>query len=179
MLPLSPTWGTATSLRQCLGAIAALSESEGHCSFHHDLSADSRDAMHDAHPRPQPLDDSLNFHDVTRMHRSAITHTFNSDKIRQSISVFWFGKNQNCTDLRHGLGQDCRWQHRDFAHAVSEIPFTERHILNPDDSLVRNKFSDAIDEQERKAVREDSFNSRVIERESNIHRRPREELTPS
>jgi hypothetical protein len=28
-------------------------------------------------------------------------------------------------------------------------------------------------------MRENSFNGRVIERESNIHRRPRKELTPS
>ena len=46
-----------------------------------------------------------------------------------------------------------------------EIPLVDRDVLDADDALVRLELDDAIDEQERIAVRQNALDRRVIERQ--------------
>ena len=53
---------------------------------------------------------------------------------------------------------------------MRQIALVERHVLDPDDAFVDLEFGDAIDEQERIAVLEDSFDRGVVERKRQVHR---------
>ena len=48
---------------------------------------------------------------------------------------------------------------------MREIPLVERDVLDADDPLVGLQFRDAIDEQERVAVRQDPLDGAVVEGE--------------
>ena len=53
--------------------------------------------------------------------------------------------------------------------AWRQIALVERHVLDPDDPLVDFELGDAIDEQERVAVRQDPFDRGVVERQRQVH----------
>ena len=52
---------------------------------------------------------------------------------------------------------------------VRQVPLVERHVLDADDALVDLEFDDAIDEQERIAVRQNPFDRRVVEGQRQVH----------
>ena len=53
---------------------------------------------------------------------------------------------------------------------MREVALVERDVLDADDALVGLELGDAIDEQERIAVRQDPFDRRVVERQRDVHR---------
>ena len=53
--------------------------------------------------------------------------------------------------------------------AVRQVALVERDVLDPDDALVGLEFGDAIDEQERIAVRQNPLDRRVVERQRQGH----------
>ena len=56
-------------------------------------------------------------------------------------------------------------EHGPPARALGQIALVCRHVLDADDALVELELGDAVDEQERIAVREDLLDRRVVERE--------------
>src|ERR1041385_376988 len=53
---------------------------------------------------------------------------------------------------------------------MPQVPLVERHVLDADDPFVHFELDHSIDEEERKSVRKDSLDRRVIERERQVHR---------
>ena len=56
-----------------------------------------------------------------------------------------------------------------LARAVRQVALVERHVLDADDAFVDLEFGDAIDEEERIAVRQNPFDRRVIEGQRQVH----------
>jgi hypothetical protein len=52
---------------------------------------------------------------------------------------------------------------------MGQIPLVERHILDPDDALIRHELGDAIDQQKRIAMREDALDRGVVQRKIEVH----------
>ena len=50
-----------------------------------------------------------------------------------------------------------------------QVALVERHVLDADDPLVDLELGDAIDEQERIAVRQDPLDRGVVERQRQVH----------
>ena len=50
-----------------------------------------------------------------------------------------------------------------------QVALVARHVLDADDALVELELGDAIDEQERIAVRQNPFDRGVVEREGQVH----------
>ena len=97
------------------------------------------------------------------MHRPAVANAFDAAEERQLVAILRFGQDEDGTHLRDGLGQNRRRQNRLFALAVSQITLVERHVLDADDALIGNELGDAIDEQERIAMRKNPLDRGVVE----------------
>src|SRR5258708_7092212 len=102
------------------------------------------------------------------MNRPPVADALDAREEGDALAVLGFGQDEDGPDLRHGLGQDHRRQDRRSARAVRQIALVERHVLDPDNPLVHLQLDDAIDEQERIAVRQDAFNRSVVERKSEV-----------
>jgi len=85
------------------------------------------------------------------------------------LPVLRFRENENRADLRNRFGQDRRREHRRAGCGVRQITLVERHVLDADDPLVDFELRDPIDEQERKPVRQNALDRRVIERQRQLH----------
>ena len=89
----------------------------------------------------------------------------------QPLAVFRLRQNQDRADLGDGLCQNRRRQHEPPVGRLREIALVRRDVLDADDPLVDLELGDAIDEQERIAVRQNLFDGRVVQRQrQRIHR---------
>ena len=84
---------------------------------------------------------------------------------RRAAAVLRLREDHDRADLRDRFGEDRRRQHRQLAVAVRQVALVQRDVLDPDDPLVGFELGDAIDEQERIAVRQDPLDRRVVERQ--------------
>ena len=129
----------------------------------------ARDAAQDAHAGAQPPDRGLDHDHVTGMHRAPIPHTFDAPEVRQLLAILRLGEDEDGAHLRDGFGQNRGRQHRQLAGAMRQVTLVERHVLDPDDALVGHELGDAVDEQERIAVRQNPFDRRVVEGQRDVH----------
>ncbi len=103
------------------------------------------------------------------MHRPAIANAFDAAEERQLVAILRLGQDEDGTHLGDRLGQNRRRQNRLFTRAVGQIPFVERDVLDADDALIGNELGDAIDEQERIAMRQNPLDRGVVEGQGDVH----------
>jgi sigma-B regulation protein RsbU (phosphoserine phosphatase) len=120
--------------------------------------------MQHTHAAAQASDHCLDLDDVARVNGAAIPDAFDAGEEREALAVLWLRENHDCADLSDRLRQDRRGQHGRFAVAARQIAFVQRHVLDADDAFVDFQLDDAIDEQKRVPVRQDSLDRAVIER---------------
>ena len=149
--------------------LVSKSERECHGALDNDEAIDAGDAVELPHAAPQAPNGGLDFYDIAGMNGPPVANAFDPHEVDQLLAVLGLREDHDGAHLRHGLGQDRRRQHRRVVVAVCEVPLVQGHVLDANDALVGFELGDAIDEQERVAVREDSFDRRVIQGESQIH----------
>src|SRR5262245_46761342 len=146
-----------------------IAECEGHRAFDDALPVDTRDAFQQSHAASKAKHDGLDFHGITRVNRTAVTHALNAGEKRQALTVFRLRENQDRPYLGDRFGENRRRQHRYSVRIDRQVAFVQRHILDADDSLIELEFGDAIDQQERITMRENPFDRLIVERQSQIH----------
>ena len=107
--------------------------------------------------------------DVAGMDRAPVAHALDAHEVDQLLAVLRLRQDQDRADLCDRFGQDRRRQHRRLARHVGQVALVQGDVLDPDDALVRLELGDAIDEQERIAMRQDPFDGGVVERQRDVH----------
>lgn len=117
-----------------------------------------------AHACAQTLDDCFDTHDVSRLHHAGESHPFNPHEEDQLVAVLRLGQDQDGANLGHGLRQQ-GWRQRLLLIGTDrERGFVRRDVLDSDDPDVGFELRHAIHQQKRKAVGQDAFDGRVVER---------------
>src|SRR5580704_1612091 len=97
---------------------------------------------------------------------------FNSGEQHQlGFAVFHFAEEQNSTRLSHGLYDEHTRHHWNARKVPGKKGFVDRNVLDGHNSLLAFKFDDAIDQQERKTVRQKTLN--IIDIQSDLRGRGR------
>ena len=138
---------------------------KGHCPLDDDPSVHARDAAEAAHAAPQPLDERFDHDDVSGVHGAAIPDALDAHEVRQLLTVFRLGEDQDRSYLRDRLRQDRRRQDRQLAISARQVALVQRDVLDADDALIDLDFDNPIDEQKRVPMREDALDGRVVERQ--------------
>ena len=113
----------------------------------------------------QPLDARLNLDHVARPHRAVIADAFDTHEEGKPFTVFGLRQNQDGSDLRDRLGENCRRQRRRLSWLTRKVSLVERDVLDADDPFVRFELGDSIDQQKWISVGQDALNRRVVERQ--------------
>jgi len=141
-------------------------ERERHRPVDDDSAIHTSKAFKLTHPAPETFDTRFNLHNVAGIHGPPVAHPLDAHEERKLVAVLRLPQNQDCTYLRHAFGQDRRRQRRRFPGMMSEVALVERDVLDADDSLVGFQLSDAIDQQEWKAVRQNAFDGAGVQRQN-------------
>ena len=137
-------------------------ERKRHRAFDDDSAVDTGNALKDAHAAPQPphhgFDDDL----IARVNRPPVSDPLDAHEVDQFLTILRLRQNHDRANLRDGFGQDRERKHRRLIPVVGQVPFVQGHVLDPDDALVGVELGDAIDEEERIAMRKDPLNRAVV-----------------
>jgi hypothetical protein len=91
------------------------------------------------------------------VHRPAVADAFDAHEVNQLLAVLGLRQDHDRPDLRDRFGENRRRQHRRAVVRMSEISLVQGDVLDTHDSLVGLELRDAIDQQKRIAVGQDSF----------------------
>src|SRR5262249_26057112 len=106
-----------------------------------------------------------------RVHRMAEPDPFDAAKQDQPAAILGLRENQDGADLRDTFRQYRRGHGRGLTGRVREIALVERDVLDADDPAIRLELRDAIDQQERVAMRQDPFDDADVEgKGESVHR---------
>lgn len=125
--------------------------------------ADTSTSLQYSHLAAQPLDASLDLDDIPRVDEAAIPNPFDPHEQWDAASVLRFGEHENGSHLRQSLGQDANRQRLPAVGTrLGQVPIVHGDVLDPHDSSIGFELDDAIDQQERVAMRQDALDRRVI-----------------
>jgi drug/metabolite transporter (DMT)-like permease len=148
---------------------AAVRQARRSSFLEHDLAADSYHAFQHAHPAPDSYHVRLDFEDVAGMNGMPEANALDAREEGETLAVFGFRKNQDGADLGHGLGENRRWEYRVAIGRGREVAFVARHVLDADNTFIDLELRNAIDQQERVAVRQNPFDRGVVQRQRQVH----------
>src|SRR5205085_2800299 len=101
---------------------------------------------------------------IARNNRPAETSFFDSGKQDQLlIAVLDLTKRENGAALSQGLNHQNAGHYRRAGKVTLEIFFVDADLFNADDAFARHEFDDAIDEEERIAMRQKFLNAFSVE----------------
>jgi hypothetical protein len=129
----------------------------------HEASADAGASLEHTHAVPEALDPGLDGEHVTGVHRTAVAHALDAAEEDQQAAVLGLGQDEDGPDLRDDFRQDGGREGRPAVFGGRrEIALVDRDVLDADDARVGFELGDAIDQQERIAMRKNAFDGRVI-----------------
>src|SRR5688572_1524389 len=144
--------------------VRGVADHAGHGAVDDDLSVDAGKSFEHAHPPTQALDACFDLDHVAREDRAAETDFLDAREEDQLAAILGLRQDQDSADLRDALGEDGRRQRRTPARVRPEKAFVQRNVLDADDPLVGFHLRDAIDEEKRIPVRENTFDGAVVQR---------------
>ena len=138
---------------------------ERHRPLHDDTPVYARKSAELSYAASQPLDASLNLHHITGSHWSVITDAFDAHEEREPFAVFGLRQNEDGSNLRDRLGENCRRQRWRLSRLTRQVALVEGDVLDADYPFVGFELRDAINEKKWIAVRKDALDRRVVERQ--------------